>query len=63
MSDDKKRYFRVSRNGDHCTMPLEMALEELRESFKGDEPGDGVTFQVVEMTDTEFNALPEFQGW
>lgn len=31
--------------------------------FNGAEPGDKIILELIEMTDAEYEALPEFQGW
>ena len=43
-----------------CVFPSE---ELLFEDLKYMEPGTTATIDVLEMTEEEFNNLPEFEGW
>lgn len=46
---------------DHwCIVGLNHSLQD---EFEGAEVGDSICIEVVEMTDEEFKALPEFEGW
>lgn len=64
MADQKQKYAKVSRPGlGWYIANLGDAIQELETSFEADEEGDQVTFEVVKMTEAEFKALPEFEGW
>jgi len=61
-----------NQDGDFCIVPLEGAgisqgrlsietdLEEL--TLEG-AVGDSFTYTIIEMTDKEFEELPDFMGW
>lgn len=62
MTDDTKRRYLMGPfegNDLRCLMTLETAIEELREFFASEDPGEVVKFKIVEMTDAEVDALPE----
>ena len=63
---EKKRYLKISRpnlGGFYVTGDQHLAKDELITSFENDEIGEKLLFELVEMTEDEFNALPEFEGW
>jgi len=46
-----------------CISEFPYAIDELKLSMENDEPGDKVCFEMVEMTEEELQALPDFGGW
>ena len=60
---DKKRYVKITRCGLWCIMPFGDAIDEVTMSFKEDEMGESLQWEIVEMTQGEINDLPEFGGW
>lgn len=58
------KVYKISREGlgGYYEKSLKSAVEELRENFDwGDtEP---LIFEIVEMSEEEYDKLPEFQGW
>lgn len=62
-----KRYFKVSMPdvspSNHYIADLKGAIDELDSVFNYDEAGAIVNFELVEMTEEEYNKLPEFEGW
>lgn len=59
-----QKYMKVTRpDFGWVILRLDDAIEELKTSFEADEEGDQVTYEVVKMTEEEFKALPEFEGW
>lgn len=60
----KRRMVKISRDNTYCVFPnLEAALEEARMHFTEGEADDEFTWTNVEMSQAEFDALPEFEGW
>lgn len=60
----KKRMVKIERNQTYCIYPtLEAALEDARSHFTEGEVDDAFTWTNIEMSQLEFEALPEFQGW
>lgn len=60
---EKKKYITIERYGDKCTFPLEGALEEIKIFYECDEDKDEIKLIITEMTQEEFDELPEHQGW
>lgn len=59
-----KRYLKIKRpTMSGYTDSLEQAIQELKDSFEYDEPGDELHFEIVEMEEEEYKTLPEFEGW
>jgi hypothetical protein len=65
----KSKYFRFTLVGEGSYIqPLDdlmTALDGELDHIKAGYVGDKVTIEleVIEMTDEEYSALPEFQGW
>ena len=64
----KKRLIKIDRGpgfGSYVTYNIEEAIQELRKDWEdGDMTTDGVLkFSIIEMTEEEVEALPEFMGW
>ena len=58
----KKRFFKVSREGMGSWISRDW--DTIKDSeFDGAEVGDKITIELVEMTEPELEALPEFMGW
>ena len=61
---EKKRMVKIVRDRMYCIYPtLENALEEVRSHYAEGEAGDEFIWTNIEMSEEEFNALPEFTGW
>ena len=61
-NEPKKRFFKVSREGMGSWISRDW--DTIRDSeFDGMEVGDKIQIEVVEMTEPELEALPEFLGW
>lgn len=56
---DKIRVFLVTQNGTSCFF-RSIDIETL---FDGADVGDTITIQLREMTETEYEALPEFEDF
>ena len=63
MSDQKYKYMKVERNGTYCIMALYDAKDDLGGAIECESVGDEVKYTIVEMTEKEYRALPEFDGW
>jgi hypothetical protein len=63
----RKRYLKVMRPDadEHASYigDLKIAKGELDALVADGEPGGIVTFELVEMTEKEYESLDEFQGW
>ena len=61
--NEKKRYlvgpFEDPADGPRVIMSIESAIDDLRSRFEEGEPGDELTYRLVEMTDDEIERLPE----
>ncbi len=60
---EKKKYITIERDGDKCTFTLDGALEEIKIFHEAEENGDEIKLIVTEITEEEFEKLPEHQGW
>jgi hypothetical protein len=63
-NDTRVRAYRVTRAdypGTSCT--YRDAQTAIDAEFDGAEVGDKVTIEMIEMTEDEFDNLPEFEGW
>lgn len=64
---EKKEYLKVKFDGDfYITPAVEDANDALASfgNFKDSlSVGDSVTVEMIEMTDEEYNALPDFNGF
>ncbi len=57
-------YFQVILNGDKGEIAgLDGALESAKQLCKELTPGESVEIEAIEMTEEEFEKLPEFGGW
>ena len=62
MSQKKKRYLLGPFEDPDVPMALmclETAVDDLRERFASGDVGDEMRYRIVEMTDSEVDALPE----
>ena len=54
----------TDNNGISCVFDkIEDLVEEVKTLFDNALPGDTITYERLEMTKEEFEALPEFQGF
>ena len=60
---EKKRYVKLTQMGVSTVQPLDLAIEEIREAFQHALTTDVLEIRFVDMTDAEYEALPEFQGY
>ena len=54
------------RHGDGCCFPSEEfdeMIEHVKTTLDGLNAGDKLTIELAEMTQEEFDALPEFEGY
>lgn len=66
MNETKLRFYRVSYpdfGRASCVVTLEGMTEELNEMAHYGEVGDVMRVEIVEITQEEKDALPEFRGW
>lgn len=63
MMSDKKRNIKISDGGPHLICDVEVGLEEIRMICDEMAVGEKWTFEIVEMTEEEVEALPEHMGW
>jgi hypothetical protein len=61
-NEPKKRFFKVSREGMGSWVSRDWGTI-LDSEFDAMELGDKISIEVVEMTESQLEALPEFQGW
>lgn len=61
-NEPKKRFFKVIRDGMGSWVSRDWQTI-LDAEFDGMEPGDRISVEIVEMTETQLEALPEFMGW
>jgi hypothetical protein len=63
--ENKKLYLKVERPDSHpgmyCVSPLQGF--DIQAEFDSSEVGEIIYLELVEMTDEEFQALGEFDGW
>jgi hypothetical protein len=58
------KLIKVTQNGGLASiMSLAEAQEELKEFYENAMPQDQFEYRVVEMSEIEFEKLPEFQGY
>lgn len=60
---DNKRYVKLTQMGVSSIQTLDRAVEEIHEAFKYALPTDIMEIRFVDMTETEYEALPEFKGY
>lgn len=61
---DTMRMFKVTRPGEGSGSWISRDLATVQDAeFDGAKPGDKITIELVEMTEQELDALPEFAGW
>ena len=59
-----KKYVRITREGmSGYIQPLDELATALDGEFDGAQSGDEITLELVEMEESEYEALPEFEGW
>lgn len=63
---EKEKYVKQTRDGSGTYVVLKLdknlgacIVDDLFES----DIGEKITLEVIELTEAEYNALPEFQGW
>lgn len=59
----KKRYVKLAQMGVSSVSTLDQAIEEIKEAYKNALPTDVTEIRFMDLTDAEYEALPEFQGW
>jgi hypothetical protein len=60
-NEPKKKFFKVSREGMGSWVSRDW--ETIRDSeFDGMELGDKIQIEIVQMSESELEALPEFEG-
>lgn len=59
------KYLKVTRPGESSSyiQPITEIANAVDGEFDGAEIGERITLELVEMTDDEFNKLPDFAGW
>lgn len=63
MSEETIKVYRVRRldcGPEHCVY---RTWAEVESEFDGADNGDLIQVQMMMMTEAEFDALPDFQGW
>jgi len=56
--------FKIRYDGSHCTFDsMEGALEEIKVFMREQDEPSMIALELVEMTQEEYDALPEFTGW
>ncbi len=65
MSNEKKRFVKIAQNGSggYLVADIQYAIECLVPELELAEPGDSFVVKIVEMTQAELEALPEFDGF
>jgi hypothetical protein len=46
----------------HCERYLENAVDSIREWLLNGDPGEVVKIEILEMSEEEYSALPEWEG-
>jgi len=59
---EKTRYVKLTQMGVSSVLPLDLAIEELREAFQYALTTDVLEVRFMDMTEAEYAALPEFNG-
>lgn len=59
------KYVKIARMnvGGGYTQPLSTIGEAIANEFEGANDGDQIRLTLVEMTEEDYNLLPEFTGW
>jgi hypothetical protein len=60
---EKKLYPKITRPDYGGTSYIAPDLDAAKDEMEFSEPGDVFHIEMVEMTDEEYDALPEFDGW
>jgi len=60
---EKKRYIKISDGYTTCTDPFKQGIEHLTMLLEEMGTNEKWTFEIVEMTEEEFEELSEFTGW
>jgi len=60
---DKKRYVKLTQMRISSVQPLDAAILEIREAFEHAMTTDVLEIGFMDLTDAEYEALPEFQGY
>jgi hypothetical protein len=63
MMSDKERYLKISNGFNSCIGEFAGVLDHMFEACREMPIGEQWTFEMVEMTKEEREALPEFDGW
>ena len=62
--EPKRKVYKVEMDGSSLIVEsLGAAMDEIRGLAEEGEPGNSFTLHVVEMTQRELDAMPEFGGW
>jgi hypothetical protein len=59
---EKKRYVKLTQMGVSSVQTLDLAIEEIREAFQHALTTDVMEVRFMDLTEAEYEALPEFQG-
>lgn len=57
------RYVKITQMGLSCLQTLDESIEMLKEAHKNALPEDVLEVRFVEMTEEEYEGLPEFEGF
>jgi hypothetical protein len=60
---EKKRYVKLTQKGVSSVQTLDRAIEEIREAFQYALTTDVLEVRFMDLTEAEYEALPEFQGY
>lgn len=64
MNDESKYKLKISLAGSgSCVMSIQEGKQHILDSIDESQISDKWSFELVEMTDEELAALPEFAGW
>lgn len=62
-ANTNKRYWKITPIGDKCSCYVEEGdIEAIGSWLEGMTTGYGLTVEVVEMSETKFNQMPEYEG-
>lgn len=60
----KKKYVKISLDDlGHYIQPLETVHMAIEGELDGAEVGEVWTLEIIEMTEEDYELLPEFEGW
>lgn len=58
----KKLYWKMTKGYESLIVPIDK-LDDITYHMEDSDLGDKWTFEVIEMTDEEFEEISEFEGW